>query len=137
MYELHRVRLESVGPPKARYDGVTLDLRPEPGESPCLPSVLWLQNGGGKGVLLKLLFSVLLPHRRDTLGAESDTKTLDNMVLSGDTAHIALEWRRVDGAPGAAPLLVTGKVWEWQAGAQATRASCKRAFTASSRSTDC
>jgi hypothetical protein len=116
MYELHRVRLESVGPPKARYDGVTLDLRPEPGDPPCLPSVLWLQNGGGKGVLLKLLFSVLLPNRRETLGAESDTKTLDNMVLSGDTAHIALEWRRVDGTPGAAPLLVTGKVWEWQGG---------------------
>lgn len=114
MYELNRVRLESVGPPKARYDGVTLDLRSEPGDPACLPSVLWLQNGGGKGVLLKLLFSVLLPHRRDTLGEESTTKTLDNMVLTGDTAHIALEWRRVDGTAGAAPLLVTGKVWEWQ-----------------------
>ena len=66
-------------------------------------------------MLLKLLFSVLLPGRRLVLGANSNTKTLENFVLTGDTGHVLLEWRRVT-AEGQAlgERLLTGKVYEWR-----------------------
>lgn len=114
MYELNRIRIISAGPSKARYDDVTLDLSCDPDDPASLASVIWLQNGGGKSVLLTLLFGSLLPNRRDTLGAESDAKTFNGLVLSRDTAHVLAEWRRVDGATGVPPLLITGRVMEWQ-----------------------
>lgn len=103
MYELNRIRLVSIGPRGARYGDVTLDLsgigetvtttslfdtasrRPSP------YSLLMLENGGGKSVLLKLLFSVVLPGRRKTVGGSA----LDKFVLDGDTGHVALEWMHV------------------------------------------
>ena len=75
MYELNRVRLFNVGPKAARYTDVTLDLSgagagvtggqrtlfDAPQRRPAPSSLLLLENGGGKSVLLKLLFSVVLP----------------------------------------------------------------------------
>src|SRR6185503_3858827 len=68
-----------------------------------------LENGGGKSVLLKLVFSVLLPGRRQVVGTTS-TDVLAKFVLGEDVAHVACEWMHT--ATGA--LLVTGKVSEWQ-----------------------
>jgi len=129
MYELSRVRLFSVGPPGARYQDVTLDLRgvgpavqaaqqvdlfaPDDLERvprrPSPASVLFLENGGGKSVLLKLIFSVLLPGRRQVVGTTSTT-VLEKFVLGEDVAHVVLEWMHT--ATGR--LLVTGKVSEWR-----------------------
>src|SRR5690606_12013821 len=129
MYELSRVRLFSVGPPGARYQDVTLDLRgvgpavqaaqqvdlfaPDDLERvprrPSPASVLFLENGGGKAVLLKLIFSVLLPGRRQVVGTTSTT-VLVKFVLGEDVAHVVLEWMHT--ATGR--LLVTGKVSEWR-----------------------
>jgi hypothetical protein len=99
VYELNRVRLVGIGPRGARYTDVTLDLsgvgapvtpaslfesgarRPSP------HSLLMLENGGGKSVLLKLVFSVVLPGRRRTVGGAA----LDKFVLDGDTGHVALD----------------------------------------------
>jgi hypothetical protein len=130
MYELSRVRLFSVGPPGARYQDVHLDLR---GVGPAVPatahqvdlfapddlervprrpaqaSVLFLENGGGKSVLLKLVFSVVLPGKRQVVGTTSTT-VLEKFVLAEDVAHVALEW--MDTRTGA--LLVTGKISEWR-----------------------
>lgn len=64
MYELSRVRLHAVGPKGARYQDVTLDLRRSPSSQPSGASVLFLENGGGKTVLVRLIFSVILPGRR-------------------------------------------------------------------------
>src|ERR1700749_2504980 len=111
MYELSRVRLFSVGPPGARYQDVCLDLRGvgEPVSAapqsdlfededvdasgsdrvprrPSPASVLFLENGGGKSVLLKLVFSVLLPGRRQVVGTTS-TDVLAKFVLGEDVAH--------------------------------------------------
>ena len=82
MYELSRVRLYSIGPAGARYADTVLDLRgvgepvPDPAPTqaeffedepvgpprrPAPAGVLFLENGGGKSVLLKLIFSVMLP----------------------------------------------------------------------------
>ncbi|MFC5235092.1 hypothetical protein [Pseudonocardia zijingensis] len=129
MFELSRVRLFSIGPPGARYQDVTLDLRgvgpavhaaqqadlfaPDDLERvprrPSPASVLFLENGGGKSVLLKLVFSVLLPGRRQVVGTTSTT-VLEKFVLGEDVAHVVLEWMHTR----TGQLLVTGKVSEWR-----------------------
>ncbi|MDH6128165.1 hypothetical protein [Kitasatospora sp. GP82] len=130
MYELNRVRLYSIGPAGARYADTVLDLRgvgepvPEPapqqiglfGEDPDGPQrrpapagVLFLENGGGKSVLLKLIFSVMLPGHRNTLGGAS-SGVLRKFLLADDCGHVALEWQHtVTGE-----LIVVGKVSEWR-----------------------
>jgi hypothetical protein len=134
MYELSRVRLFSVGPPGARYQDVCLDLRGvgEPVSAapqsdlfededvdasgsdrvprrPSPASVLFLENGGGKSVLLKLVFSVLLPGRRQVVGT-TNTRVLEKFVLAEDVGHVVLEWMHtVTGE-----RLITGKVSEWR-----------------------
>ena len=70
--------------------------------------MLFLENGGGKSVLLKLVFSVLLPGRRQVVGTTS-TDVLPKFVLGEDVAHVACEWMHT----GTGELLVTGKVSEW------------------------
>ncbi len=124
MYELTRVRLYSVGPPGARYEDVTIDLSqvgkpvahaqlPLYGEAsvfrPSPASVLFLENGGGKSVLIKLVFSVMLPGRRQIVGT-SNTRVLDKFVERGDVAHVVLEWMHTE----TGRLLITGKVAEWR-----------------------
>ncbi|MFG3088352.1 hypothetical protein ACGGAI_12135 [Streptomyces antibioticus] len=127
MYELSRVLLQSVGPKAARYENVLLDFsgvgdpiadRPatlfsvrdeHPVRRPSPATVLFLENGGGKSVLIKLIFSVLLPGRRQVVGTR-DPRTLSGFVLDNDVAHIALEWTHTRSGR----RLVTGKVAEWR-----------------------
>lgn len=109
MYELSRARLHAVGPKGARYQDVTLDLRRGLSGEPSDASVLFLENGGGKTVLVRLIFSVILPGRRQIVGT-SNSKMLEKFVLASDVAHVALEWR--DTRTG--DLLVTGKASEWR-----------------------
>ncbi|MEU9793612.1 hypothetical protein AB0E27_23800 [Streptomyces sparsogenes] len=130
MYELSRVRLYSIGPAGARYADTVLDLRgvgepvPSPAptqaeffeEEPVGPprrpapaGVLFLENGGGKSVLLKLIFSVMLPGHRNTLGGAS-SGVLRKFLLADDCGHVALEWQHtVTGE-----TVVVGKVSEWR-----------------------
>jgi hypothetical protein len=132
VYELARVRLFSIGPKLARYQNVTLDLRnvgapvPRPARealfdmtadasnvlTPRRPSpatVFFLENGGGKSVLIKLIFSVMLPGRRQVVGARG-TRALDAFVLAQDVAHVALEWQHVQ----TGQRVVVGKVSAWR-----------------------
>ncbi|MFF0295174.1 hypothetical protein ACFYST_18110 [Kitasatospora sp. NPDC004614] len=125
MYELSRVLLKSVGPAGARYQDVLLDLsgvgRPVADDQlaffgggtaarrPSPATVLFLENGGGKSVLIKLIFSVVLPGRRMAVGA-AGSGVLERFVLEGDTAHIVLEWTHVRSGR----RLITGKVSEWK-----------------------
>ncbi|MFI6349776.1 hypothetical protein [Streptomyces sp. NPDC050560] len=130
MYELSRVRLYSIGPAGARYADTVLDLRgvgepvPEPApaqaeffeEEPVGPprrpapaGVLFLENGGGKSVLLKLIFSVMLPGHRNTLGGAS-SGVLRKFLLADDCGHVALEWQHTR----TGELVVVGKVSEWR-----------------------
>lgn len=130
MYELSRVRLYSIGPAGARYADTVLDLRgvgepvpqPAPAQAeffedepagpprrPAPAGVLFLENGGGKSVLLKLIFSVMLPGHRNTLGGAS-SGVLRKFLLAEDCGHVALEWQHtVTGE-----LVVVGKVSEWR-----------------------
>ncbi|WP_338675374.1 hypothetical protein V1460_22190 [Streptomyces sp. SCSIO 30461] len=130
MYELSRVRLYSIGPAGARYADTVLDLRgvggpvPDPAptqaeffeEEPLGPprrpapaGVLFLENGGGKSVLLKLIFSVMLPGHRNTLGGAS-SGVLRKFLLADDCGHVALEWQHTL----TGELVVVGKVSEWR-----------------------
>ncbi|WP_328403001.1 hypothetical protein OHS70_31515 [Streptomyces sp. NBC_00390] len=130
MYELSRVRLYSIGPAGARYADTVLDLRgvgepvPDPAptqaeffeEEPVGPprrpapaGVLFLENGGGKSVLLKLIFSVMLPGHRNTLGGAS-SGVLRKFLLADDCGHVALEWQHTL----TGELIVVGKVSEWR-----------------------
>ncbi|MEU0133813.1 hypothetical protein ABZ172_07250 [Streptomyces sp. NPDC006296] len=125
MYELSRVRLRTVGPAGARFHDVTMDLsgvgrqvgaeqgalfdttvttyRPSPA------SLILLENGGGKSVLLKLVFSVVLPGRRHTVGT-TNTRVVEKFVMPKDVSHIVLEWMN----PLTGELLLTGKVMAWR-----------------------
>ncbi|QOV39714.1 hypothetical protein IM697_15745 [Streptomyces ferrugineus] len=130
MYELSRVRLYSIGPAGARYADTVLDLRgvgetvPDPAptqaeffeEEPLGPprrpapaGVLFLENGGGKSVLLKLIFSVMLPGHRNTLGGAS-SGVLRKFLLADDCGHVALEWQHTL----TGECVVVGKVSEWR-----------------------
>ncbi|MGI8807670.1 MAG: hypothetical protein ACR2KK_07485 [Acidimicrobiales bacterium] len=100
---LRRFRLEGIGPAGARFDPLQVDLLA--GGAAARSAVLFLENGGGKSVLLRLLFAVVLPGRRQTLGGAK----LDGYVLTGDTGHVVLEWDLPDGSH-----LVTGLVLEWR-----------------------
>lgn len=130
MYELSRVRLYSIGPAGARYADTVLDLRgvgepvphPAPAQAeffeeepvgpprrPAPAGVLFLENGGGKSVLLKLIFSVMLPGHRNTLGGAS-SGVLRKFLLAEDCGHVALEWQHTL----TGELVVVGKVSEWR-----------------------
>ncbi|MCC3775717.1 hypothetical protein [Streptomyces sp. UNOB3_S3] len=130
MYELSRVRLYSIGPAGARYADTVLDLRgvgapvpnPAPTQAdffedepvgpprrPAPAGVLFLENGGGKSVLLKLIFSVMLPGHRNTLGGAS-SGVLRKFLLADDCGHVALEWQHVLTGES----VVVGKVSEWR-----------------------
>jgi hypothetical protein len=130
MYELSRIRLYSIGPAGARYADTLLDLRgvgetvPEPGPTqadffedeptgpprrPAPAGVLFLENGGGKSVLLKLIFSVMLPGHRNTLGGAS-SGVLRKFLLADDCGHVALEWQHTRTGQS----VVVGKVSEWR-----------------------
>ncbi|WP_405680280.1 hypothetical protein OG859_31075 [Streptomyces sp. NBC_00048] len=130
MYELSRIRLYSIGPAGARYADTVLDLRgvgepvphPAPAQAeffedeptgpprrPAPAGVLFLENGGGKSVLLKLIFSVMLPGHRNTLGGAS-SGVLRKFLLADDCGHVALEWQHTQ--TGA--CVVVGKVSEWR-----------------------
>ena len=130
MYELNRVRLYSIGPAGARYADTVLDLSdvgdavPEPAprqpgffdeeqtgpvRRPAPAGVLFLENGGGKSVLLKLIFSVMLPGHRNTLGGAS-SGVLRKFLLADDCGHVALEWQHTVTGES----VVVGKVSEWR-----------------------
>ncbi|MEV0092711.1 hypothetical protein [Streptomyces sp. NPDC050738] len=130
MYELSRVRLYSIGPAGARYADTVLDLRgvgapvphPAPAQAeffaeepvgpprrPAPAGVLFLENGGGKSVLLKLIFSVMLPGHRNTLGGAS-SGVLRKFLLADDCGHVALEWQHTI----TGETVVVGKASEWR-----------------------
>jgi hypothetical protein len=99
---LRRVHLRSVGPDKARFDPLDLDLRAPAGVA---ERVLWsLTNTGGKTTLIRLIMSVLVPHAREQMGGAN----IGEYVQTGDTSHIVLEWE-----DGAGTRFVVGAVYEW------------------------
>jgi hypothetical protein len=118
-FQITRIRLVSVGPEPARYDPLELDLR-RPDQTGPADTVLFLPNAGGKTVLMRLLFSVLHPPIVERIGTEETAhhkKNLLGYVLDRDTAHVVIEWRRVEeGRFADDEALVTGLAAEWREG---------------------
>jgi hypothetical protein len=118
-FQVTRIRLASVGPEPARFDPLELDLR-RPDQTGPADTVLFLPNTGGKTVLMRLLFSVLHPPIVERIGTEETAhhkKNLLGYILDRDTAHIVIEWRRVEeGRFADEEALVTGLVAEWRDG---------------------
>lgn len=116
MYELNRILLRNFGPVDARYEDVTLDFSgtgPEVETASLIPaaghvtrrpapaSLIMLQNGGGKGVLLTGITCTTIPHRHQ------DVETLRNFTVSlAQPSHVVLEW--ADARTGR--LLVAGQI---------------------------
>lgn len=116
MYQISRIHFSSVGPEAARFDPLRLDLRlPDGTIAP--ETLLWLENGGGKTVLLRLLFTVLRPDQVAHFGTEDTGKVkgFPASVLADDVAHIVVEWRRLDSRLLVdTEVLLTGLVAEWR-----------------------
>ncbi|MFF3567941.1 hypothetical protein ACFYXQ_09205 [Nocardia jiangxiensis] len=118
MYELNRVRLFNIGPTKARYDDVLLDLS-EGGPSipvttltplagqvfrrPALASLLVLENGGGKSVFIRMLLATVLPERQSRKGRDA---LRAYVVSAASPSHVVLEWVHVR----TGRILLTGQV---------------------------
>jgi len=124
-FQITRIRLASVGPEAARYDPLDLDLRKHDHTGPA-DTVLFLPNTGGKTVLMRLLFSVLHPPVVERIGTEETAQRQKNLVgyvLERDSAHVAIEWRRVaEGRFADDEVLITGLVAEWRGGRPTGRA---------------
>ncbi|WP_327321072.1 hypothetical protein OG735_40975 [Streptomyces sp. NBC_01210] len=119
MLQLRRVRLENIGHRAAGFKSLVLDLTGGPGAIDGRPMrpvdvILWLRNGGGKSSLLSLFFSLLLPAKRDFIGALK-AKSLAEYIPGGQVSHVIAEWGDSE-RPAAGAVLVTGGVYQWRDG---------------------
>ncbi|PKV82584.1 hypothetical protein [Streptomyces sp. TLI_146] len=117
MLQLRRLRLENIGHRAAGFKSLVLDLMGGPSVldgRPLQPVdvILWLRNGGGKSSLLSLLFSLLLPAKRDFIGA-AKAKSLAEYVPDGQVSHVIAEWGDSE-RPASGAVLLTGGVYQWR-----------------------
>ncbi|MDV3136372.1 hypothetical protein [Mycobacterium sp. 29Ha] len=106
MFRLRRMYLDSVGVSDNRFADLTVELTDVAGDP--TDSIVWLRNGAGKTTMLSLLLALIRPGRRDFLANKTKNRSLEDLILSGDTAHVVAEWVGPDGQ-----LLLTGAVYEW------------------------
>jgi chromosome segregation ATPase len=106
-WRIRRARLEAAGPADARYDDVTLSFAADGHAAP--NAVVLLRNGGGKSLLLHLLFKSLLPRRSDGTKTAEQQRSARPVVLPGECATVAIEWEHRDDP---SRLLVTGHSFE-------------------------
>lgn len=106
MFRLRRMYLDSVGVAENRFADLTVEFTDTNGNP--ADSIVWLRNGAGKTTMLSLLLALIRPARRDFLAHKTKNRTLEDLILSDDTAHVVAEWVGPDGE-----LLLTGAVYEW------------------------
>ncbi|MFI1869495.1 hypothetical protein [Streptomyces jumonjinensis] len=117
MLQLRRFRLENIGHRAAGFKSLVLDLTGGPSSLDGRPMqpvdvILWLHNGGGKSSLLSFLFSLLLPAKKDFIGA-AKAKLLAEYIPDGQVSHVIAEWGDSERASSGAVLL-TGGVYQWR-----------------------
>ncbi len=105
-WRIRRARLEAAGPTDARYDDVTLSFVADGRAAP--NAVVPLRNGGGKSLLLYLLFKALPPRRTDGTKTAEQQRSARPVVLPDECATVAIEWQNRDDDR----LLVTGHSFE-------------------------
>ncbi|MFI7336068.1 coiled-coil domain-containing protein [Micromonospora aurantiaca (nom. illeg.)] len=106
LWKIHRIYLDRIGAPAARFRDVWLEFGSRTGNP--LDTILWMRNGGGKSTLIALICASIRPARNDYLATAETGRHLEDCVLGADTAHIAIEWQDPDGR-----RMVTGAVYEW------------------------
>lgn len=106
-WRMRRARLEAAGPADARYDDVTLSFVTADGHA-APNAIVLLRNGGGKSLLLYLLFKALLPRRSDGTKTAEEQRTARPIVLPDECATVAIEWEHRDDGR----RLVTGHSFE-------------------------
>ncbi len=143
-WQLAKVRLAGIGPPDARFDPLDLEFL-EPGGARPLDTILWLVNGGGKTVLLRLLFTVLRPDQATQVGVEDQQAAqrrhrmnhIGAFLIGSEPGHVILEWALTDGGRVSEPTrLVTGLVAAVQPGRSASELSNVRRVWYTIRSDD-
>ncbi|MFJ2847003.1 hypothetical protein ACIPD2_35995 [Streptomyces griseofuscus] len=117
MLQVRRIRLENIGHRAAGFKSLVLDLTGGPSSvdgrlMQPVDVILWLRNGGGKSSLLSLLFSLLLPAKKDFIGA-AKAKSLAEYVPDGQVSHVIVEWGDSD-RPASGAVLLTGGVYQWR-----------------------
>jgi hypothetical protein len=105
-WRIRRIRLEAAGPADACYDDVTLSFMANGRAAP--NAVVLLRNGGGKSLLLYLIFRALLPRKSDGTKTAADQRDARPVVTAGDCATVAIEWSHQDDDR----LLITGHSFE-------------------------
>lgn len=110
MPELTKLRYACLGTSKARIGDLTLTLEDAHGE-PAF-STLWLRNGGGKSMMLDLLFATFQPNRNTWRRANLD---VEDYLRSDDHGIVAAEWAldRQDASSAGRPRLITGAFYEY------------------------
>lgn len=106
MFRLRRLYFDSIGVAENRFSDLLVDFTDTAGEP--TDTIVWLRNGAGKTTMLSLLLALVLPDRREFLATRTKKRTLEDLVLAGDTAHVVAEWVDPDGH-----VLLTGAVYEW------------------------
>ncbi|MDT0488173.1 coiled-coil domain-containing protein [Streptomyces doebereineriae] len=117
MLQVRRIRLENIGHRAAGFKSLVLDLTGGPSSidgrfMQPVDVILWLRNGGGKSSLLSLLFSLLLPAKKDFIGA-AKAKSLAEYVPDGQVSHVIAEWGDSE-RPASGAVLLTGGVYQWR-----------------------
>jgi hypothetical protein len=107
MFRLRRLYFDSIGVADNRFSDLIVDVTDIEGQP--TDAIVWLRNGAGKTTMLSLLLALILPDRRDFLATKTKKRTLEDLVLAGDTAHVVAEWVDPTGH-----LLLTGGVYEWE-----------------------
>jgi hypothetical protein len=121
-----RLHFASVGVSAARFAPLMLDFRSPQGLGRFGDdTVLWLRNGGGKSSILNLLFSVIIPSRRDFLGETADGRSqrFASYVKPHDLSFVIAEWytgktkqQDLIGDETQRRTWVTGQMLYWSAG---------------------
>lgn len=117
--QITRAYFSGIGHPDARADPLRLELTDRGGSDPA-DSMLILRNAGGKTSLMREIFSLLQPSAAERIGREETggrSGNLTSYVQAADTAHVVIEWRRVEGGVCVDDMtILTGLVAEWPGG---------------------
>lgn len=110
MYKISRVYVGNCGVRLSWYDGLILDFRSVDSKQPT-DTIIHLENGGGKSILLSFIFSCFETRMDRFLKHLHDSKNRMSQYFSEDglPGFIAVEWYRDDG-PAAEARVVTAQV---------------------------
>lgn len=132
MPQLLSIHMSDIGPPAARFRSVRLPLTDKQSGVEPVDSFIWLRNGGGKGVIKALYYSIFRPSLHEFAGKLSgERRHIRDMVKRTGVAVIATEWT----VPGQQPRLdgtrttrVVGQALAWPGGQYRSDRAPERRF---------